>query len=530
MESELQGIIDLMVHDQNFRRKAARENFQLFFGCYFGHYIKHPFAPFHREMFMLAGNPAHKTIVVMGARNSAKSTILNTALSIWSLLGAPQKHFGIIASRTQQKSKQHFMNTRKELESNKMLRGDLGPFKTEESQWGSSIVLTKYDAQLTFASAEQSLRGMRYKQYRPDLLIADDIEDNDSVRTFDGRNQTYDWLTQDAIPAGDLEQMRVVLLGTLLHEDSVMMRFKKDIENKIRDGVYREYPLIDATGNILWKGKYPDAAAVEAERLRVGSDKAWAQEFLLRIVSGHERVVHPEWIQYCDSPAPTRANEFRGTFIGIDPAISEDKRAACTAIVSIRVFGWGDNTKIYILPYPVNERMGMYGIVDKVKELVTEHMQVGVVKIYSEDVAFQKALIETLQRNEYLVEGVRPRGDKRERLSLISHQIKDGTIQFASRGNEELVMQIVNFGSEKFMDLVDALSMLVPEVMHTQQGYQPFSRINKDDPASKQNGEYKSPYKVDISEEGLGSYSYYDPLLEYRGHGMIAGSTRTMIF
>ena len=91
-------------------------------------------------------------------------------------------------------------------------------------------------------------------------------------------------------------------------------------------------------------------------------------------------------------------------------------------------------------------------------------------------------------------------------------------------------MQIVNFGSEKFMDLVDALSMLVPEVMHTQQGYQPFSRINKDDPASKQNGEYKSPYKVDISEEGLGSYSYYDPLLEYRGHGMIAGSTRTMIF
>ena len=77
------------------------------------------------------------------------------------------------------------MNTRKELESNRLLRGDLGPFKTEESQWGSSIVLTKYDAQLTFASAEQSLRGMRYKQYRPDLLIADDIEDNDSGRSDD---------------------------------------------------------------------------------------------------------------------------------------------------------------------------------------------------------------------------------------------------------------------------------------------------------------------------------------------------------
>ncbi len=517
-EKELQAIINLMIKDQNFRRKAARESFQLFFACYFGHYIKHPFADFHREMFKLAADPANKTLVTMGARNSAKSTILNTALSIWSLLGAPQKHFGIIASRTQQKSKQHFMNTRKELESNKLLRGDLGPFKTEESQWGSSIVLTKYDAQLTFASAEQSLRGMRYKQYRPDLLVADDIEDNDSVKTFDGRNQTYNWLTQDAIPAGDLEQMRVVLLGTLLHEDSVMMRFKQEIEMKRRDGVYREYPLMDAAGNILWKGKYPDVAAVEAERMRVGSDKAWAQEFMLRIMSAHDRVVHPEWIHYCDSPLPTQANDFRGTFIGIDPAISEEKRACCTAIVSIRVFGWGDQMKIYVQPHPVNDRMGMYGIVEKVKALVAEHLKVGLVKIYSEDVAFQKALIEALQRNGYLVDGVRPKGDKRERLSLISHQIKDGTIQFAPRGNEELIMQVVNFGSEKFMDLVDALSMLVPEVVQTHAGHVPFSRLGRNEDVNPTGVKgYKSPYEVDIEDEGPSGY--YDPTFGYGSFG-----------
>lgn len=477
-ENELQGIIDLMVHDQNFRRKAARENFQLFFACYFGHYIKYPFADFHREMFRLAGDPNVKTLAIMGARNSAKSTILNTALSIWSLLGAPEKHCGVIASRTQQKSKQHFMNTRKELESNKLLRSDLGPFKTEESQWGSTIELSKYDAQLTFASAEQSLRGIRHKQYRLDLLIVDDIEDNESVKTFDGRNQTYNWLTQDAIPAGELSQMRLVLLGTLLHEDSVMMRFKSEIEAKRRDGVYREYPLMDAAGKILWPGKYPNAVAIESERMRVGNDRAWAQEFLLRIVSDHERVVHPEWIHYEDSPAPTVANGFRGTFIGIDPAISEDKRAACTAIVTIRVFGWGDKMRIYVLPNPVNERMGMFKIVDRVKALVEEHTKYGMVKIYSEDVAFQKALIEALQRNGYVVQGVKPKGDKRERLSLISHQIKDGTIGFATRGNEELVMQVVNFGSEKYMDLVDALSMLVPEVVQTQQGYVPFPKLH----------------------------------------------------
>jgi len=470
-ETEIKAIIDLMIADKKVRSALATQNFRYFFGTYFGHYIKHPFAPFHFEMFQLAQDEANKTIVVMGARDSAKSAILNTALSIWSVLGTPHKKFVIIASRTQQKAKQHFMSARKELESNRLLKGDLGPLKTEESQWGSSIVLPKYDAQITFASAEQSLRGLRYKQYRPDLLIADDIEDSDSVKTMDGRNDTYNWLVNDAIPAGDLERLRVVLLGTLLHEDSVMMRFKKDIAAKVRDGIYREYPLMNAAGRILWSGKYPDPAAVEVARMRVGNDKAWAQEFMLRIVSDHERVVHPEWVQYAESPAPIVANQYRGAFIGIDPAISEDKRAACTAMVVVRVFGWNEHTRIYVQPYPVNERIGLPTIIERAKSLSDTF---GKAKIFVEDVGFQKGLVQVLQEQGYPVEGVRPQGDKRARLALISHHIKNGTVQFAPRGNEELVMQVVNFGSENYMDLADALSMLIPEIMNNKLGYRPF--------------------------------------------------------
>lgn len=469
-EIEIKAIIDMMIKEQNFRKTLARQSLRLFFGTYFSHYIRYEFAPFHREMFKLAENEENKTIVIMAARNSAKSAIMNTALSIWSVLGVQRKHFVIIASRTQAKAKQHFMNTRKELETNKLLRSDLGPFRTEESQWGSVIILPKYDAQIMFASVEQDLRGIRYKQYRPDMLIADDIEDSDSVRNIDGRNGTYNWLAMDSIPAGDLEKLRVVLLGTLLHEDSVMMRFKNDIETGRRSGVYREYPLMDAQGVVLWKGKYPNDEAVEEERLRIGNDKAWAQEFLLRIVSDHERVVHPEWIHYGECPSPTLANSYRGAYTGIDPAISEEKKAACTAMVTIRVFGWGNNLKIYVLPFPINERMPWPTTVNKAKEVSTTYKS----KIYVEDVMLQKGIAQTLVEQGYQATSLKPHGDKRTRLALISHHIKNGTIQFAPRGNEELVMQIVNFGSEKYMDLVDALSMLVPEVVNTQQGYQPF--------------------------------------------------------
>lgn len=262
-----------------------------------------------------------------------------------------------------------------------------------------------------------------------------------------------------------------MLLGTLLHEDSVIMRFKKDIAAEVRDGAYREYPLMNSGGTILWLGKYPDLAAVEAERLRVGNDRAWAQEFMLRIVSDHERVVHPEWIQYEECPAPIMANQYRGAFIGIDPAISEDKKAACTAMVVVRVFGWNDKTRIYIEQYPVNERIGLPTIIERATSLSNSF---GKAKIFVEDVGFQKGLVQVLQEQGYPAEGIRPQGDKRARLALISHHIKNGTVRFAPRGNEELVMQLVNFGSENYMDLADALPMLIPEIINNQLGYQPF--------------------------------------------------------
>jgi hypothetical protein len=90
-------------------------------------------------------------------------------------------------------------------------------------------------------------------------------------------------------------------------------------------------------------------------------------------------------------------------------------------------------------------------------------------------------------------------------------------------------MQVVNFGSEKFMDLVDALSMLVPEVVQTHAGHIPFSRLHKDEPTSG-NGRYKSPYEVDISEEGPSRGRHYDPSIEGIGRRPITAGLLDMQF
>jgi glycosyltransferase involved in cell wall biosynthesis len=102
-----------------------------------------------------------------------------------------------------------------ELESNDLLKADLGPF--QEDEWNAnSIVIPKYNARITAASAEQSIRGIKHGQYRPNLIIADDCEDSSSVKTQEGRDKTYDWFTKEILPLGN-SKTKIIVIINIMH-------------------------------------------------------------------------------------------------------------------------------------------------------------------------------------------------------------------------------------------------------------------------------------------------------------------------
>ena len=107
------------------------------------------------------------------------------------------------------------------------MKQDLGPFKEIQDEWrASSIVIPKYDARIMVLSADQSMRGLRHKIHRPDLIICDDIKDIASTKTQDNRNKTFNWFTDEIIPAGDMNT-KIVLIGNLVHDDSLMVCFER---------------------------------------------------------------------------------------------------------------------------------------------------------------------------------------------------------------------------------------------------------------------------------------------------------------
>lgn len=459
----LQRLLQLMLHDKKARRHLTRDHHELFFHCYFHHYVKYRTAPFQKEMFRITENDGLQTIVITAFRGSAKSTIMNMSFVLWSILGTPGKKFILLVGQTQAQARQHLKNIKEELENNPLLRGDLGPFREEEDEWRNScLVISNYNAKIMAVSIDQSVRGLRHKEYRPDLIVCDDIEDLQSVKTREGRDKTYAWVKGELIPAGDTGT-RIVFVGNLLHEDCLLKRLQREIAGGNLQGIYQEYPLLNNEGKCLWPGKYRTMAAIEAERRRVGSEAAWQREYMLRIIPDLERLIQASWITYYrELPTGDEHFRFRKVATGIDPAISKEDSADNTAMVSGRMYGYGENMHVYILPNPVNEHLTFLETIQRAKSLSLVLGGGEKTTLHVEDVAFQRGLIEELDAEGFHVIGVPTKGqDKRARLALASHMIQSGRVHFPMHGCERLIEQLVGFGSERYDDLADAFATLM---------------------------------------------------------------------
>lgn len=55
--------------------------------------------------------------------------------------------------------------------------------------------------------------------------------------------------------------------------------------------------------------------------------------------------------------------------------------------------------------------------------------------------------------------------DKQSRLTLITHLIQQGKVLFPRFGAEELIQQLVGFGTEKHDDLADAFAILLLKII-----------------------------------------------------------------
>lgn len=457
--------------DSDFRKELASRDLIWFAQIYFQKYLSYKTAPFQKEIYKILqdGNDFNEIIAFRG---SAKTTMAMLFYPIWAMVTG-RKHHIVLISDTFGQVKDHIYNIKSELENNKRLIEDFGSFETEaenqkRQEWQkTSMIIPKYDVKLVGKSTGQKVRGMRYKQWRPDLIIIDDIEDLEMIRTKEQRDKTHRWLTGNVIPAGERGKTKYILIGNLLHSDAIMNRIKIEIQGGSRKGKVVKFPLVDKEGNILWEGKYPDMESVEEERKQVEGKspigmRAWQREYLLKLVPEEGQVIKDEWIKYY-TEIPENVITVKGT--GNDLAISKKTTADYTTMVSGKLGVVSGRPIIYVMPNPVNERLSGFETTERARSVSRALGNGTLTPFWVENVAYQAMQIEAMVNAGIPATGIKVSTDKRARLMTVASYIQNGTVLFPKEGCEDLILQLVGFGIEAHDDLCDGFILLVQGLM-----------------------------------------------------------------
>ena len=458
---------EAIINDQAQRKESAK-TFLGFCLTYFPHYFTLQRADFHPEMINDLDDWSIEFLSTTGFRGCAKSTLTTTILPIYAALEGKSK-FIVPINETDDVVKLTIANIREELLTNTLLRADYGITKLSggaNTKFTETVIMIPgYDFRIFGRSRGQKIRGLRHRQYRPDLVLLDDVEERKKVKKKAYRDETEAWLKNDVIPSCEETKARLLVVGNEMHKDALMARNRR---NPLF--LHRDYALFDGEEkweNCTWKGKYPNQAALDRQKAKVGN-VAWEQEYKLKAVNPEDQEVKEEWIKYYKEPPfeldkdGKKIYKIIKTGVGVDPAISKQATADCTAMVG-GFTGYVDNqARIHIIPGPVNERLSFHETIAKMKSLNTVYaMQYCSPLFYFEKVAYQQAAIEEAERQGLPIVAVRPGTDKRSRLRVAALLIQNGTVLFPEKGCEELIEQLLMFGVAEHDDLVDAFVYLV---------------------------------------------------------------------
>ena len=293
-------------------------------------------------------------------RGFSKTTICN-GCNLYDLV-TDGSIFLVYISASSPHAETQLGNIKFELEDNELLReayGNLVPDRSDSERWSAKEIQLTHGAIMMARGRGGQVRGLNFRARRPNHIVLDDVEDEESVKSPTVREATGNWFYSAVVPSGALMDgadeaddtyqapLRVTNLGTLLGAESLNMTLAKDIEfNTVKLGacVMRERMedvwdeetktnvprLMPYRYSMLWPYKMT-AATYDRTReryRRLGKLGEFTREYDSSIRISDDTIFPSIFIYQ-----PTKLADLVQRSMAMDPAISEQPGRDSTAIV-----------------------------------------------------------------------------------------------------------------------------------------------------------------------------------------------------
>ncbi len=214
------------------RRRLASADFQSFARVYFPHYVKRPNSVLHDYLYSrlpaIAASARAETDAIAAPRGEAKSTITSQLFVIWCV-ATGRKWYAMIGMDAFDQAAIMLEAIKAELEANPRLLMDFPEVCGIGPVWQAGVIVTRNDRKVEAVGSGKRIRGRRHGPHRPDLFVGDDLENDENVRTPEQRDKLQSWITKAVLKLGGAgEKFDVIIIGTILHYDSVLARLLKN--------------------------------------------------------------------------------------------------------------------------------------------------------------------------------------------------------------------------------------------------------------------------------------------------------------
>jgi hypothetical protein len=186
-----------------------------------------PFSSLHDQIFAPLDDDKLQQVVIIAPRGWGKTSISNLAYPAKKIL-FQEKKFIVPMGNTSTQATMQSENLKRELMSNTAVNRIFGPVKSDT--FSKEMWVTASGTAVMPRGAGQQIRGFLYGNYRPDLIIGDDLEDAESVNSEEQRAKTKEWFFADVMNSVNRasKDWKIVVIGTLLHEDSLLANLVND--------------------------------------------------------------------------------------------------------------------------------------------------------------------------------------------------------------------------------------------------------------------------------------------------------------
>lgn len=190
-------------------------------------YVPHFFfrggCTFHQEVGDVLDDMAinrGQNVLVVAPRGNAKSTLCSMTAPLKFICEGTEKYI-LLISDTADQARGYLKTITQELEHNEALNKKYPLACQAGDTWNRDRIETKNGVCIEAIGKGVSVRGRKFNQYRPTLVILDDPQNDDDVISATTRARDIDWFDKALIPAGDTDT-NFFVIGTNLHRESIV--------------------------------------------------------------------------------------------------------------------------------------------------------------------------------------------------------------------------------------------------------------------------------------------------------------------